>query len=191
MAAHQAPHPWDSPGKNTGVGCHFLSNPWKWKVKVKSLNRVRLLATPWTAAHQAPPSMGFSRQGYWSGVPLPSPLEALGLAKRSRMHICEGYSHCLSKIWIQSFDGSFTGPSMQPSINLTNMPKVFCLWEHKYKVIANNSWAKKVMPLNIARVWWKSKDIYSFSIVRFIWSCLQNCDCLIKNHSELLMSAYF
>ena len=51
-----------------------FSNAWKWKVKVKSLSRVRLLATPWTAAHQAPPSMGFSRQEYWSGVPLPSPI---------------------------------------------------------------------------------------------------------------------
>ena len=49
-----------------------FSSEWKWKVKVKSLSRVRLLATPWTAAHQAPPSMGFSRQEYWSGVPLPS-----------------------------------------------------------------------------------------------------------------------
>ena len=68
-AAHQAPHPWDSSGKNTGVGYHFLLNAWKWKVKVKSLSRVRLLATPWTAAYQAPPSMGFSRQEYWSGVP--------------------------------------------------------------------------------------------------------------------------
>ena len=120
-AAHQAPRPWDSPGKNIGVGCHCLlkcmkvksesevvqscptlsdpmdystsgslvpgilqartlewvaisfSNAWKWKVKVKSFSRVRLLATPWTAAYQAPPSMGFSRQEYWSGVPLPSP----------------------------------------------------------------------------------------------------------------------
>ena len=44
----------------------------KWKVKVKSLSRVQLLATPWTAAHQAPLSMGFSRQEYWSGVPSPS-----------------------------------------------------------------------------------------------------------------------
>ena len=43
-----------------------FSNAWKWKVKVKSLSCVRLLATPWTAAHQAPPSMGFSRQEYWS-----------------------------------------------------------------------------------------------------------------------------
>ena len=50
-----------------------FSNAWKWKAKVKSLSRVRLLATPWTAAHQAPPSMGFSRQEYWSGVPSPSP----------------------------------------------------------------------------------------------------------------------
>ena len=48
-------------------------NAWKWKVKVKSLSRARLLETPWTAAYQAPPSMGFSRQEYWSGVPLPSP----------------------------------------------------------------------------------------------------------------------
>ena len=46
-----------------------FSNAWKWKVKVKSLSRVRLFATPWTAAYQAPPSMGFSRQEYWSGVP--------------------------------------------------------------------------------------------------------------------------
>ena len=50
-----------------------FSKAWKWKVKVKSLSRVRLLATPWTVAHQAPLSMGFSRQEYWSGVPLPSP----------------------------------------------------------------------------------------------------------------------
>ena len=48
-----------------------FSNAWKWKVKVKLLSRVRLLATPWTAAHQAPLSMGFSRQESWSGVPLP------------------------------------------------------------------------------------------------------------------------
>ena len=54
-----------------------FSNAWKWKVKVKSLSRVRLLATPWTAAHQAPLPMGFSRQEYWSGVPLLSPLYAV------------------------------------------------------------------------------------------------------------------
>ena len=52
----------------------FFSNAWRWKVKVNSLSRVRLLATPWTVAYQAPLSMGFSRQEYWSGVPLPSPV---------------------------------------------------------------------------------------------------------------------
>ena len=54
-----------------------FSNAWKWKVKVKLLSRVQLLATPWTAAYQAPPPMRFSRQEYWSEVPLPSPKDAL------------------------------------------------------------------------------------------------------------------
>ena len=63
-----------------------FSNAWKWKVKVKSLSRVRLLATPWTAAYQAPPSMGFSRQEYWSGVPLPSSCSALVYFKE--VHNC-------------------------------------------------------------------------------------------------------
>ena len=50
-----------------------FSNAWKWRVKVKSLSRVQLFVTPWTAAYQAPLSMGSSRQEYWSGMPLPSP----------------------------------------------------------------------------------------------------------------------
>ena len=64
------PRPWDSPGENTGMGCHFLLQ----SVKVKSISRVGLLATPWSAAYQAPLPMGFSRQEYWSGLPLPSPI---------------------------------------------------------------------------------------------------------------------
>ena len=51
-----------------------FSSAWKWKVKVKSLSHVQLFTTPWTAPYQAPLSMGFSRQEYWSGVPLPSPV---------------------------------------------------------------------------------------------------------------------
>ena len=50
-----------------------FSNAWTWKVKVKLLSRVRLFATVWTVAYQASPSMGFSRQEYWSGLPFPSP----------------------------------------------------------------------------------------------------------------------
>ena len=78
------PHPWDSPSKNTGVGCHFLLQCMNVKVKVKSLSSVQILATLWTAAHQAPPSMGFSRQEYWSGVPLPSPMINLDSILKSR-----------------------------------------------------------------------------------------------------------
>ena len=88
-------HPWDFPGKSTGVGCHCTISPsvvlfrkikittsWmhkfltdlevKWS-EVKLLSRVQLFATPWTVAYQASPSMGFSRQEYWSGLPFPSP----------------------------------------------------------------------------------------------------------------------
>ena len=64
-----------------------FSNAWKWKVKVKLLSRVRLFETPWTAAHQAPPSMGFSRQEYWSGVPSPSPWSFIDAQKYAcRLH---------------------------------------------------------------------------------------------------------
>ena len=54
-----------------------FASAWKWKVKVKSLSRVQLFGTPWTAAYQAPPSMGFSRQEYWSGVMLSTPVFSL------------------------------------------------------------------------------------------------------------------
>ena len=64
-----------------------FSNAWKWKVKVKYLSQVWLFVTPWTAAHEAPPSMGFSRQEYWSGVSSPSPSNNLE------------WDHFLSKVW--------------------------------------------------------------------------------------------
>ena len=70
-----------------------FSSAWKWKVKVKSLSHVWLLATPWTAAHQAPASMGFSRQEYWSGVPLPSPASG-----SSHHHLGDG-------LWSQTWVG--------------------------------------------------------------------------------------
>ena len=84
MSDSVKPHRWqpsrpqDSPGKNTGVGCHFLLQ----YMKVKSESKwsrsvsVRLFMTPWTTAYQAPPAMGFSRQEYWSGLPLPSPFSS-------------------------------------------------------------------------------------------------------------------
>ena len=66
-------HLWDSPGKNTGVGCHFLLQCMKVKSESEVAQSCPTLVTPRTAAYQAPSSTGFSRQEYWSGVPLPSP----------------------------------------------------------------------------------------------------------------------
>ena len=60
------PRPWDSPGKNIGVGCHFLLQCMKVKSESEDTQSYPTLATPWTAAYQAPASMGFSRQEYWS-----------------------------------------------------------------------------------------------------------------------------
>ena len=112
IVAHQI-CPGDFPGKNTGVGCHFLLQGifpiqglnlgllhWQVhslrlshqgspslcvKVKVKSLSRVRLFETPRAVVYQAPPSVGFSRQEYCSGVPFPSPRDLLnpGIEPRS------------------------------------------------------------------------------------------------------------
>ena len=76
------------PGKNTGVGCHSFFNAWKWKVKVKSLSHVQLFVTPWTAAYQPPPSLGLSRQEYWSEVPFPSPMHACMLNSFSCVWPC-------------------------------------------------------------------------------------------------------
>ena len=75
------PRPWDSPGKNTGVGCHFLLQCMKVKSESEVTQSCLTLTTPWPAAYQAPPSMGFSRQEYWSGLPLPSPCESITIFK--------------------------------------------------------------------------------------------------------------
>ena len=73
-----------------------FSNAWKWKMKVKLPSHVRLLATPRTTAYQAPPPMGFSRQEYWSGVPLPSPSHPLRYGHRPL------FSLLLTKSWVLS-----------------------------------------------------------------------------------------
>ena len=79
-----------------------FSNAWKWKVKVKSLSHVWLLATPCTAAYQAPPSMGFSRQEYWSGVPLPSPNKCINIFKNSLGGILYAYGYYIPNAKILS-----------------------------------------------------------------------------------------
>ena len=77
------PRPWDSPARTLEWVAISFSNAWKWKVKVKSLSRVWLLATPWTAAYQAPTPMWFSRQEYWNGLPLPSQVHHKNFPQRT------------------------------------------------------------------------------------------------------------
>ena len=80
-----------------------FSSARKWKVKGKSHSCVRLFATPWTTAHQAPPPMGFSRQEYWSGVPLPSPMDELpGLIQPSLSTISYNLGFC--QVWAAQSD---------------------------------------------------------------------------------------
>ena len=109
------PRPWDSPGKNTGVGCHFLLQCMK--VKVKLLSHIRLLVTPWTAAYQAPLSMGFSRQEYWSGVPLPKSLITETCVRASIVARLRSQNCCccsITKLYLtlcDPMDCSLPGPS--------------------------------------------------------------------------------
>ena len=79
-----------------------FSIAWKWRVKVKSLSRVQLLATPWTAAYQGPPPMGFSRQEYWSRSPLPSPHRSYDIFFLKYCRI-----HCLLNAWLVASDSLF------------------------------------------------------------------------------------
>ena len=83
-----------------------FSNAWNWKVKVKLFSLVQLLVTPWTAAYHAPPSVGFSRQEYWSGVPLPKYIYFL-LFEGIQLHIITSsrtLHRFLQVIWRASLD---------------------------------------------------------------------------------------
>ena len=114
-----------------------FSNAWKWKVKVKSLSCVRLLATPWTAAYQDPPSMGFSRQEYWSGVPLPS-LSSLTTPSlnSSALSVLHKFIVSLSKGIRAPCSGHLLGSSF--------LSRCLCTWKNSIKCIcfypASLSW---------------------------------------------------
>ena len=111
--------PRDSPGKNTGVGCHFLLQCMKVKSESEVVQSCPTLATPWTAAYQAPPSMGFSRQEYWSEVPLHWSLTEMPLKPNPEawdpdvphqgalMNLCR-LAQCLRDISLQVLGGSYS-----------------------------------------------------------------------------------
>ena len=96
-------------------------NAWEWKVKMKSLSRVQLFATPWTAAYQAPPSMGVSRQEYWSGVPLPSPRRLAKCYVKVRYFLSEyliyaQFPNSPSVEWVQEKLSHFPYPDSETTV---------------------------------------------------------------------------
>ena len=101
-----------------------FSNAWKWKVKGKSLSRVRPSATPWTAAFQAPPSMGFSRQEYWSGVPLPSRMEDYSAFKKKSCHLWQdGNLECIIRSHISQTEHTQSDPTYMWNLKKLNSQK--------------------------------------------------------------------
>ena len=101
------PRPWDFPDKNTGVGCHFLLQCMKVKSESEVAQSCPTLSTPWTAAYQVPPSMGFSRQEYWSGVPLPflvtnldSILKSRHITLPTKVHLFKAMVFSSSHVWM-------------------------------------------------------------------------------------------
>ena len=115
------------------------SEKWKWKVKVKSLSHVPLFATSWTAAYQAPPSMGFSRQEYWSGVPLPSPPDGAS----GKELACQCKSH---ESRVRSLGGEYPleeGMATHPSILCLENPMDRGAWRAMvHRVTKSQTWLK-------------------------------------------------
>ena len=124
-----------------------VSTAWKWKVM--SLCRVRLLATPWTAAYQGPPSMGFSRQEYWNGVPLPSPLPWWVSGKESACNAGD----LSSILGLGRSPGEENGNPFQYSC-LENSIESRALWATVHRVAQSYMWRKL---LNSSILIWKSK----------------------------------
>ena len=133
------PRPWDSPGKNTGVGCHFLLQCMKVKSESEVAKSCLTLATPWTAAHQAPLSTGFSRQKYWSGVPLPSPLPSPGVC----LHSCPLSQWCY--LAIVSSPALFSCFESFPASESFPMSQLFASGGQSVRASAPAS----VLPMNI------------------------------------------
>ena len=98
-------HPWDPPGKNTGVGCHFLLQCMKVKSESEVVQSCLTLSDPMDCSLPGSSVHGFSRQEYWSGVPLPSPWVGLASLKYPQKHCAFKYRH-MTLLYIPFWDGS-------------------------------------------------------------------------------------
>ena len=156
-----------------------FSNAWKWKVKVKLLG-VRPSVTPWTAAHQAPPPMGFSRQEYWGGVPLPSLIQWQKVTKK---HSASKEAWWLSGIFSVNQWSIFSG---------RQQPHFVPLWGNQY-MATNCSWLFVVIPLKTGITEERSAKMNSMctklitEAVVFLWRwwfCFSLCDVCAGGREE-------
>ena len=123
--------PWDSSGKNIEVGCHFLLEGMKVKSESEVAQSCPTLHDPMACSHHVPPSMGFSRQEYWSGLPLPSPRGCLNSSTESVMPSNHLILYC----------PLFLLPSIFPSIRVFSNESTLCLRWPKY-------WSFSISPSN-------------------------------------------
>ena len=121
--------PWDSLGKSTGVGCYCLLQCMKVKSESEIAQSCPTLSDPWTAVYQASPSMGFSGQAYWSGLPLPSPTEAKVVSKTDvRTKAGEDAPHYLGHYICFSFVCLLKGHSFFTPLNLFHNQEIKVEW---------------------------------------------------------------
>ena len=124
---------------------------------MKSLSRVRLIATPWIAAHQAPPPMGFSRQEYWSGVPLPSPKDKLEKQIYYSVKLKRQIIQCISKTWTNY------NPGIQNSNSTPHLVKGYSVWFSSFQSLS---------PLRLSATPWTAAHWASLFITNS-WSLLK------------------
>ena len=163
-----------------------FSNAWKWKVKVKSLSHAWLLATPWTAAHQAPPSLGFSRQEHWSGLPFPPPVHESEKWKGSRSVASDSLQpHGLQptrplRPW--DFPGKSTGRGCHLKTYPGGAKNMFCL------VSQHPLWKFNQMKVE------EGKTVLLEKVIDVLWPCTshtlssphRSCSCWAGQRKEVL-----
>ena len=186
-------HPWDFPGKSTGVGCHclFLRGSLS---SVQSLSHVWLLATPWTAAYRAPPSMGFSRQEHWSGLPLPSPLcprawrNSCSLSQWCYLTIASSaapFSFCLPSFLASgSFPISQFLASSGQSIGASGSASVLSVNSQGWFPLGLTGWIS-LRSKGLSRVFSSTivQKHHFFNIQPSLWSYSHSCTRLLEKHS--------
>ena len=122
-----------------------FSSAWKWKVKLKSVCCVRLFMTPWTAAHQAPQSLGFSRQEYWNGVPLPSP-SLLYMSVFIPVSLCLNYYGFVIYFVIRKYNVSALLLFLKIELTI----QIFSVWSHMHFGIVFAIYIRKTLDTEIS-----------------------------------------